>query len=63
MKKRYLILFTACFFLHLSVFAEDIDAKDDTSTVLKVDFPLFDFPYQIDIMRARDFGFSTHIPA
>jgi hypothetical protein len=68
MKKLFLII--TCFFSCLSIFAqfESDDLETDyiktynptiTYPSLKLDFPLFDLPYQIDAMNAVGHGFFS----
>ncbi|MDR2575382.1 MAG: hypothetical protein LBC52_02955 [Treponema sp.] len=62
MKKKILLLVIICFFSCFSVFAQS--ESDDLKTktpypALKLDFPLFDLPYQIDAMNTVGHGFFS----
>jgi len=62
MKKKILSLVIICFFSCFSVFAQSESDDSKTKTLypaLKLDFPLFDLPYQIDAINTVGHGFFS----
>jgi hypothetical protein len=58
MNKKIILLAIICFFSHLCVFAQTDDVKTIQPSV-KLDWPLFDLPYQIDAMNTVGHGFFS----
>ncbi|MDR0512801.1 MAG: hypothetical protein LBG93_06835 [Treponema sp.] len=57
MSKRYFVLFVLCLSLNVYVFAQQDTTEADDSPRLILDFPVFDFPFQIHAMNAVRYGF------
>jgi hypothetical protein len=59
MRRKYLFLLTVFFILPMYVTAQDDIHPGNAYPGLKLDFPLFDLPYQIDAMNTVGHGFFS----
>jgi hypothetical protein len=59
MHRKYLIFIAAFFMLHIYADAQDDIHPGNAYPGLKLDFPLFDLPYQIDAMNTVGYGFFS----